>query len=98
MWVALDEDNDAVFDVTPLVLSGVDPYVFRLPVALNDVVRGDVIVTADMPFLPLFVLNREAAHGIRALDPIAGHIVTFVPPMNLFIDFVVVAVSFFRMV
>jgi hypothetical protein len=95
-WVTLADGEDTLLDVTPLVLAGVDPWVFRLPVAPNTLRRGDLILAADTPFSPLFLLGTPPPNQpILALDPIARQVVQFATPRNLFVDFefVVQAVS-----
>ncbi len=97
-YVALDSDEGALVDVTPLVMVGVDPCVLRIPVPADAVRRGDLVVASDDPFSPLFVLERvfdALPNQIMALDPMAGQLVTFVPPANLVFDVFVVAASLY---
>jgi hypothetical protein len=94
-WVALDADLDALVDVTPLVLPGVDPLVFRMPSNPDRLRRGDRLIVSDAPFAPLFVLHpfERGDAGIQALDPLTGRLSGYLPARNLFLNFVVLAVS-----
>ncbi|HEY7889574.1 MAG TPA: hypothetical protein VIC29_15230 [Steroidobacteraceae bacterium] len=94
--VAIDADADALIDVTPMVIPGVSPCVVRLPVQLESVRRGDLLVTSDSPFSALFVLKApEGASRIRCLDPFSDEIVTYAPPRSgvLPMTWVVIAIS-----
>jgi hypothetical protein len=93
-YVAKDEDGEGLLDVTPLILAGVAPCVFRLPV--ETVGRGDLIVTSDCPFSVLFVLKVDDYAGrIRCLDPLCGEIVEYSRPASLFFNFFVKVVSLY---
>jgi len=94
-YLALDDDSDELIDVSPLVLPGVDPIVVRLPTHPSKLRRGDLVIVSDAPFSPLFVVERRGAGRFQALDPIGGLLVEFAPPLNLFFDFIVQAVSLF---
>jgi hypothetical protein len=93
-FVMLDEADERLIDVTPLVLSGIDPGVVRVPVDAGSLRRGDVLVVSDTPFSALFVLDHDGGR-IRGLNPLIGQIVTVVPPLNLFFNFVVRAICLF---
>lgn len=94
-WVALDAEGDALVDVTPLVLPGMDPLVFRMPSNLDQLRRGDRLIVSDAPFSPLFVLHpfERGDAGIQVLDPLTGWLSGYLPARNLFLNFVVLAVS-----
>lgn len=94
--VAIDADADALIDVTPMVIPGVSPCVVRLPVQLDAVRRGDLLITSDSPFSALFVLKApDGATRIRCLDPLSDEIVTYAPARSgvLPMTWVVTAIS-----
>jgi hypothetical protein len=96
-YVTIDREHDALIDVSPVVFLGLDPWVLRIPVLPSAIRRGDVIMSSDEPFAPLFVLGREVSQ-ILALDPVVGQLVTYVPPASLLCDVYVVAASLYDIV
>jgi hypothetical protein len=94
-YIARDEEQQGLLDVTPLILTGVPPYVLRLPVSSVD--AGDLIVVSDCPFSVLYVLEtyEEFPGRIRGLDPLCGTIVDYSQPVNPFFNFFVKVVSLY---
>ncbi|HEY2051507.1 MAG TPA: hypothetical protein VGH03_19380 [Caulobacteraceae bacterium] len=93
--VALDADRDVLLNVTALVLPGVDPGVVWIPVPLDAIRRGDIIMGAGVDPAPLFVLDVEDAAHLVCLDPAAGELVTYTPPINPLLNGYAVAFSLF---
>jgi len=93
-YVTIDEDGEGLLDVTPLILPGMVPCVFRIPV--ETVKDGDLIVTSDCPFSVMYVLNVDDYPGrIRGLDPLCGEVVEYSRPTSLFFNFFVKLVSIY---
>jgi hypothetical protein len=54
--------------------------------------RGDVVITSDNPFSPLYALAREQG-ALVAVDPFTEQIVRYAPALNLFLNVSVIAAS-----
>ena len=96
--VALDAERDVLLNVTALVLPGVDPGVVWIPVPLGAIRRGDIIMGAGVDPAPLFVLDVEDDAHLVCLDPAAGELVTYTPPINPLLNGYAVAFSLFDLV
>src|SRR5262245_55555977 len=98
-YVLKDPDRNRLVDVSPLILTGIDPWVFRIPA--ERVEPGDLIVTSDTPFSTLYVVesytDRSPRH-IEGLDPATGYIVQYFPPAQLlFLNIFVRVISLFEL-
>lgn len=68
-WVAYDAKNGEIMDVDVFNFDG-SKFMYRMPVAINDVAVGDVIVHMSVP---MFVVGKsEDGKAIYAVDPVAG--------------------------
>ena len=68
-WVAYDTENKEIMDVDVFNFDG-SKFMYRMPVAINDVAVGDVIVHMSVP---MFVVGKsEDGKGVYAVDPVAG--------------------------
>lgn len=68
-WVAYDAKNEEIMDVDVFNFDG-SKFMYRMPVAINDVVAGDVIVHMSVP---MFVVGKsEDGKAVYAVDPVAG--------------------------
>jgi hypothetical protein len=68
-WVAYDAKNGEIMDVDVFNFDG-SKFMYRMPVAINDVATGDVIVHMSVP---MFVVGKsEDGKAVYAVDPVAG--------------------------
>ena len=68
-WVAYDAKNEEIMDVDVFNFDG-SKFMYRMPVAINDVAVGDVIVHMSVP---MFVVGKsEDGKAVYAVDPVAG--------------------------
>lgn len=68
-WVAYDAKNGEIMDVDVFNFDG-SKFMYRMPVAINDVAAGDVIVHMSVP---MFVVGKsEDGKAVYAVDPVAG--------------------------
>ena len=68
-WVAYDAESKEIMDVDVFNFDG-SKFMYRMPVAINDVAVGDVIVHMSVP---MFVVGKsEDGKGVYAVDPVAG--------------------------
>lgn len=73
--------NLSILDSTCLLLTGVDPCVFRLPVLAVE--PGDLIVTSDSPFSALLVVD-VGQESIIGIAPGTQQRIEYIPPSNVF--------------
>ena len=68
-WVAYDAKNEEIMDVDVFNFDG-SKFMYRMPVAINDVAVGDVIVHMS---IPMFIVGKsEDGKAVYAVDPVAG--------------------------
>ena len=68
-WVAYDAKNEEIMDVDVFNFDGAK-LLYRMPVAINDVAVGDVIVHMSVP---MFIVGKsEDGKAVYAVDPVAG--------------------------
>lgn len=68
-WVAYDAKNAEIMDVDVFNFDG-SKFMYRMPVAINDVAVGDVIVHMSVP---MFIVGKsEDGKAVYAVDPVAG--------------------------
>lgn len=68
-WVAYDAKNEEIMDVDVFNFDG-SKFMYRMPVAINDVAVGDVIVHMSVP---MFIVGKsEDGKAVYAVDPVAG--------------------------
>lgn len=68
-WVAYDAKNGEIMDVDVFNFDG-SKFMYRMPVAINDVAIGDVIVHMSVP---MFIVGKsEDGKAVYAVDPVAG--------------------------
>lgn len=68
-WVAYDAKNEEIMDVDVFNFDG-SKFMYRMPVAINDVAIGDVIVHMSVP---MFIVGKsEDGKAVYAVDPVAG--------------------------
>lgn len=68
-WVAYDAKNGEIMDVDVFNFDG-SKFMYRMPVAINDVAVGDVIVHMSVP---MFIVGKsEDGKAVYAVDPVAG--------------------------
>ena len=68
-WVAYDAKNEEIMDVDVFNFDG-SKFMYRMPVTINDVAAGDVIVHMSVP---MFVVGKsEDGKAVYAVDPVAG--------------------------
>jgi hypothetical protein len=68
-----------LIDVTCLTI-GADPYVFRIPVSVEDVEAGDLLVRSDSPLSLLFVERPPRDGRIQGIDPRSDEAVEILIP------------------
>src|SRR5262249_3673408 len=76
-------EGNELIDVGGAVFDGGEKYIYRLPVRLDDVQAGDLIITSESPFQALFVI-RKRGNSISGLDPRTSVQVDYIPTVNLF--------------
>lgn len=95
-YVVKDPNADRLLDVTLLMIPGVDPWVFKIPVSIEELKPGDLIVASDSPRSILYVLSTPSNLQITALDTATGDRITYTPTANLFdLDFLIKVFSVF---
>ena len=68
-WVAYDAKNEEIMDVDVFNFDG-SKFMYRMPVAINDVAIGDVIVHMSVP---MFIVGKsDDGKAVYAVDPVAG--------------------------
>ena len=68
-WVAYDAKNEEIMDVDVFNFDG-SKFMYRMPVAINDVAVGDVIVHMSVP---MFIVGKsDDGKAVYAVDPVAG--------------------------
>lgn len=94
-YAVYDADNNRMLDVMDFVLD-VDNVLYKMPVALNTLKQGDIILVKDKPLVVKSV-NVEA-QSVRALNPISNNETTHKPAGNLFgFNFITKVTSMFDM-
>lgn len=71
----------SLVDVSDLLISGMDAWVYRVPV--RKVTANDVIVRSDDPFSVIFVDKASSDSTVTGIDPETGDVVEYRPPTNL---------------
>ncbi len=88
------KEGNTLADVNGFIIDGGEKYVYRLPVNPDQVRPGDLLVTSDNPFQPLFVTQGRRNGTLRCLDPLHNLEVDYIPPTNMFnVRFFVKAIS-----
>jgi hypothetical protein len=90
-FVARPPGSNRLVDVTALLLPGIDPMVYRLPVRTAR--PGDLIVISDDPLTVRYVLEWEPEGELIGLDPDTGDVNAFVPIQVPFLNCFVRIVS-----
>lgn len=68
-WVSYDAKNEEIMDVDVFNFDG-SKFMYRMPVAIDDVTTGDVIVHMSVP---MFVVGKsEDGKAVYAVDPVCG--------------------------
>lgn len=92
-WVSYDKDNKDIIDVDILNFNA-GKFMFKMPVAVKEVVIGDVIIHNHVP---MFVTKVNDA-SFTAVDVFAGEEKNIIPTKNMFgFNFVTKVVSFLDM-
>lgn len=92
-WVSYDAKTDSVINVDIFNFNG-GKYLFKMPVALKDVKKGDTIIHNKVP---MFISKIEDGK-IFAVDPVAGEQKCVLLTKNMFgFDFATKVVSLFDM-
>jgi hypothetical protein len=74
-----DDGAVKLIDVTCLTIAA-DPYVFRIPVSVDDVEPGHLLVRSDSPFSLLFVEKNLGGSRIQGIDPRSDEAVEILVP------------------
>lgn len=80
VWTAYDKSTGDLMDVDVFNFDGSN-FLFKMPVAIKDIVVGDVIIHARKP---MFVVSKTEAGDLVAIDPVAGEKKTIMPSKNMF--------------
>ena len=68
-WVSYDAKNGEIMDVDVFNFDG-SKFMYKMPVAINDVAIGDVIVHMSVP---MFIVGKSKdGKAVYAVDPVAG--------------------------
>jgi hypothetical protein len=78
----LEGERGRLIDVTCLTL-GIDPCVWRIPVAFESIRPGHLLVRSDSPFSLLFVERvEERERRIHGIDPMTDEVVNILVPQK----------------
>ena len=96
VYVSYNPDTKEIVDVDILNFEGAK-YMYKIPVALNDVAVGDVIIHNRKPMF-VIGLNTDGSNNLTCVDVCAGEQKTIVPTVSPFgFNFVTKIVSLFNM-
>lgn len=96
VYVSYNPDTKEIVDVDILNFEGAK-YMYKIPVALNDVAVGDVIIHNRKPMF-VIGLNTDGSNNLTCIDVCAGEQKTIVPTVNMFgFNFITKIVSLFNM-
>jgi len=91
-YVAKRRGCDELLDVTKLLISSVDPAVYRIPV--TELQRDDLVLVSEDPFSVRYIIGWERGGRAVALNPEDGDITDFLPVQHPFLHCFVRVVSF----
>ena len=80
-FVSYDKNNNNLVDVD-LFDFDLDGMIYKMPVAHNQVIIGDVIIHNGSPVLVKDTLTNS--DNLEVIDPVAGEIKTIIPTKNMF--------------
>lgn len=80
VWTAYDKSTGDLMDVDVFNFDGSN-FLFKMPVAIKDIVVGDVVIHARKP---MFVISKTEAGDLVAIDPVAGEKKTIMPVRSPF--------------
>ena len=90
-FVAYDKENDCLMNVDIFNING-DNMFYKIPVALDKVSVGDIIVHNHTPMFVVEILKT----GIKVVDPVSGERKEIMPARNMFgFNFVTKIISLF---
>lgn len=93
IWVSYNAKDKSIIDVDVFNFDG-GKYMFKMPVAISDVMIGDVIIHNRVP---MFVTDVTADNKIVAVDVRAGEEKSVIPTTNMFgFNFITKIVSMFN--
>ena len=95
-WVSFNSADYSLIDVNALNFGGSN-YLYKIPVGVNDVSIGDVIVHAKVPMFVTAINFSDDGNvqSFKAIDPYAGEEKTILPTKNMFnFNFVTKIISF----
>lgn len=93
IWVSYNAKDKSIIDVDVFNFDG-GKYMFKMPVAISDVMIGDVIIHNRVP---MFVTDITADNKIVAVDVRAGEEKSVIPTTNMFgFNFITKIVSMFN--
>ena len=96
VYVSYNPDTKEIVDVDIFNFEGAK-YMYKIPVALNDVAVGDVIIHNRKPMF-VIGLNTDGSNNLTCVDVCAGEQKTIVPTVNMFgFNFITKIVSLFNM-
>lgn len=96
VYVSYNPDTKEIVDVDILNFEGAK-YMYKIPVALNDVAVGDVIIHNRRPMF-VIGLSTDGSNSLTCVDVCAGEQKTIVPTVNMFgFNFITKIVSLFNM-
>lgn len=91
-YVAYDVKNDSIMNVDILNFEGANKFMYKMPVAVKDVAKGDVVIHNGAP---CFVQEVCENARFKVLDIFAGEEKTMVASKSMFnFDFITKVVSF----
>lgn len=68
-YVSYDAENKQIIDVDILNFEGANKFLYKMPVAINEIAVGDIVVHARKP---MFVVAVRKDDKLAVVDPIAG--------------------------
>lgn len=78
-WVSLGEDG-SLTKVNDFIIDGMDKFIYVMPVAINNIKKGDIILHHDVPMFVRTVLDNS----LTVISPTSAEVKQIIPEKNIF--------------
>lgn len=78
-WVSLGEDG-SLTKVNDFIIDGMDKFIYVMPVAINNIKKGDIILHHDVPMFVRTVLDNS----LTVISPTTAEVKQIIPEKNIF--------------
>lgn len=78
-WVSLGEDG-SLTKVNDFIIDGMDKFIYVMPVAINNIKKGDIILHHDAPMFVRTVLDNS----LTVISPTSAEVKQIIPEKNIF--------------